>query len=180
MFAFRVGLAGIKGIEENQIEADGLERGGMRIIQNLANDEEPAARRERRPHVLEDPLRLVGFVFVAGLLAAHGEGDLGGIAPEARVPAGHLWKGQRIQLELAYLLRQKLGPALAAAGSSLARVFKADVAITDLREVPAFNQVWAKAFAGKVPATTFVPTVQPGLASPMRASISPWSRWATT
>ena len=31
-------------------------------------------------------------------------------------------------------------PALAAAGSSLARVVKADVAITDLREVPAFNQ----------------------------------------
>ena len=105
-----------------------------------------------------------GFVFVAGLLAAHGEGDLGGIAPEAQVPEGHLWKGQRIQLELAYLLRQKLGPALAAAGSSLARVVKADVAITDLREVPAFNQVWARAFGGTVPATTFVPTVQPGLA----------------
>jgi enamine deaminase RidA (YjgF/YER057c/UK114 family) len=105
-----------------------------------------------------------GFVFVAGLLAAHGEGDLGGIAPEAQVPEGHLWKGQRIQLELAYLLRQKLEPALAAAGSSLARVVKADVAITDLREVPAFNQVWAQAFGGKVPATTFVPTVQPGLA----------------
>ena len=61
-----------------------------------------------------------GFVFVAGLLAAHGAGDLGGIAPEAKVPEGHLWKGQRIQLELEYLLRQKLEPALAAAGSSLA------------------------------------------------------------
>ena len=82
-----------------------------------------------------------GFVFVAGLLAAHGEGDLGGIAPEAQVPEGHLWKGQRIQLELDYLLQQKLGPALAAAGSSLARVVKADVAITDIGEVPAFNQV---------------------------------------
>jgi enamine deaminase RidA (YjgF/YER057c/UK114 family) len=105
-----------------------------------------------------------GVVFVAGLLAAHGEGDLGGIAPEAQVPEGHLWKGQRIQLELEYLLRQKLEPALAAAGSSLARVVKAEVAITDLREVPAFNQVWAQAFDGAVPATTFVPTVQPGLA----------------
>jgi enamine deaminase RidA (YjgF/YER057c/UK114 family) len=105
-----------------------------------------------------------GFIFVAGLRAAHGEGDLGGIAPEAQVPEGHLWKGQRIQLELAYLLRQKLGPALAAAGPSLARVVKAEVAITDLREVPAFNQVWARAFGGAVTATTFVPTVQPGLA----------------
>ena len=69
---------------------------------------------------------------------------LGGIAPEAQVPEGHLWKGQRIQLELAYLLRHKLGPALTAAGSSLARVVKADVAITDLRQVPAFNQVWPR------------------------------------
>ena len=105
-----------------------------------------------------------GFVFVAGLMAAHGVGDLGGIAPEAKVPEGHLWKGNRIQLELAYLIRKKLVPALEAAGSSLARVVKADVAITDMGDVPAFNQVWAKAFGGKVPATTFVPTVRPGLA----------------
>jgi hypothetical protein len=27
VFAFRVGLAGIKGIQENQIEAHGLDRG---------------------------------------------------------------------------------------------------------------------------------------------------------
>src|SRR5438128_8975469 len=60
VFAFRVGLPGIEGIEGNQIEAHGLERGGMRIIQNLANDEEPAPRSESRPNVLEDLLRLVG------------------------------------------------------------------------------------------------------------------------
>ena len=51
-----------------------------------------------------------GFVFVAGLMAAHGVGDLGGIAPEAKVPEGHLWKSNRIQLELAYLIREKLSP----------------------------------------------------------------------
>ncbi len=105
-----------------------------------------------------------GFVFVAGLMTAHGKGDLGGIAPEARVPDGHLWKGSRIQLELDYLLKKKLVPALEGAGSSLARVIKADVSITDINDVPAFNQVWAKAFGGKPPATTFVPTIQPGLA----------------
>jgi enamine deaminase RidA (YjgF/YER057c/UK114 family) len=105
-----------------------------------------------------------GFVFVAGLMAAHGVGDLGGIAPEAKVPEGHLWKGNRIQLELAYIIGRKLVPALEAAGSSLARVVKADVAITDMGDVPAFNQVWARAFGGQVPATTFVPTVRPGLA----------------
>src|SRR5262245_21637963 len=105
-----------------------------------------------------------GFVFVAGLMAAWQPGDLGGIAPEAKVPEGHLWKGNRIQLELAYLIGKKLVPALEAAGSSLARVVKADVAITDMADVPAFNQVWAMAFGGQVPATTFVPTVRPGLA----------------
>jgi len=40
VFTFRVGLPGIEGIEENQIEAHGLERGGLRIIQYLAYDEE--------------------------------------------------------------------------------------------------------------------------------------------
>jgi enamine deaminase RidA (YjgF/YER057c/UK114 family) len=105
-----------------------------------------------------------GLVFVAGLMAAHGKGDLGGIAPEAKVPDGHLWKGNRIQLELDYLLKKKLIPALEGAGSSLARVIKADVSITDMRDVPAFNQIWSKHFEGRVPATTFVPTIQPGLA----------------
>ena len=44
-----------------------------------------------------------GFVFVAGFMAAHGEGDLGGIAPEAKVPEGHLWKGNRISSEVDYV-----------------------------------------------------------------------------
>ena len=60
VFALRVGLPGIEGIEENQIEAHGLTRGGMRLIQYLANDEEPAAWPEGRPNVLEDLVRLVG------------------------------------------------------------------------------------------------------------------------
>jgi hypothetical protein len=42
------------------------------------------------------------LVFVAGFLAAWQPGDLGGIAPEAKVPEGHLWKGNRIQLEADY------------------------------------------------------------------------------
>jgi enamine deaminase RidA (YjgF/YER057c/UK114 family) len=109
-------------------------------------------------------LKAGGLAFVAGLMAAHGKGDLGGIAPEAKVPEGHLWKGNRIQLELDYLLKKKLIPALEGAGSSLARVVKADVFVTDMGDVPAFNQVWARAFGGRVPATTFVPTIRPGLA----------------
>jgi enamine deaminase RidA (YjgF/YER057c/UK114 family) len=109
-------------------------------------------------------VKTAGFVFVAGLMAAWKEGDLGGIAPEAKVPEGHLWKGHRIQLETEYLIRRKLQVALESAGSSLQRVVKADVFLSDIGDVPAFNQVWAKAFGGKVPATTVTTTTQPGFA----------------
>jgi enamine deaminase RidA (YjgF/YER057c/UK114 family) len=105
-----------------------------------------------------------GFVFVAGFMAAWKQGDLGGIAPEAKVPEGHLWKGNRIQLELDYLIKRKLKVALEGAGSSLERVVKADVSIRDINDVPAFNQVWAKAFGANIPATTFWPTSNPGFA----------------
>ena len=104
------------------------------------------------------------YVFVAGFLAAWKPGDLGGIAPEAKVPEGHLWKGNRIQLEADYIIRKKLVPALEGAGASLASVVKAQVYLADIRDVPAFNQVWARHFGQAVPATTFVPTLDPGFA----------------
>jgi enamine deaminase RidA (YjgF/YER057c/UK114 family) len=104
------------------------------------------------------------LVFVAGFLAACGTGDLGGIAPEAQVPAGHLWKGNRIQLEAGYVLREKLIPALAGAGLGLENVVKASVFLWDIDDLPAFNQIWAGAFGGRVPATTILSTSQPGFA----------------
>jgi enamine deaminase RidA (YjgF/YER057c/UK114 family) len=111
------------------------------------------------------PVVTVGdFVFVAGFLAAWKPGDLGGIAPEAQVPAGHLWKGNRIQLEADYIIRNKLVPALAGAGSSLSNVVKAQVYLADINDVPAFNQVWRKHFGERPPAVTFVPTLNPGFA----------------
>ena len=104
------------------------------------------------------------YVFVAGFLAAWQPGDLGGIAPEAKVPEGHLWKGNRIQLEADYIIRNKLIPALAGAGAALADVVKAQVYLADINDVPAFNQVWARHFGEAVPATTFIPTLNPGFA----------------
>jgi enamine deaminase RidA (YjgF/YER057c/UK114 family) len=104
------------------------------------------------------------LVFIAGFLAAWKPGDLGGIAPEAKVPEGHLWKGNRIQLEADYIIRNKLVPALAGAGSSPGNVVKAQVYLADIHDVPAFNQVWARHFGGNIPATTFVPTSSPGFA----------------
>jgi enamine deaminase RidA (YjgF/YER057c/UK114 family) len=105
-----------------------------------------------------------GFVFVAGFMAAHGEGDLGGIAPEAKVPEGHLWKGNRIQLEVDYIIRKKLIPALAGAGCTLADVVKAQVYLADIEDVPAVNQVWRRHFGDFIPATSFIPTSRPGFA----------------
>ena len=111
------------------------------------------------------PVVIAGdHVFVAGYLAAHQPGDLGGIAPEARVPEGHLWKGNRIQLEVDYIIRNKFVPALTGAGSSLTNVVKAQAYLRDIQDVPAFNQVWARHFGDRIPATTFVPTLSPGFA----------------
>lgn len=104
------------------------------------------------------------YVFVAGFLAAWQPGDLGGIAPAAKVPEGHLWKGNRIQLEADYIIRNKLIPALTAAGSSLSNVVKAQVYLANIDDVPAFNQIWARHFGAKIPATTFIPTLNPGFA----------------
>jgi enamine deaminase RidA (YjgF/YER057c/UK114 family) len=55
-------------------------------------------------------------------------------------------------------------PALEGAGASLASVVKAQVYLADIHDVPAFNQVWARHFGKDVPATTFVPTLDPGFA----------------
>ena len=104
------------------------------------------------------------LVFVAGFLAASGPGDLDGVAKEAKVPEGHLWKGNRIQLEAGYVIREKLIPALAGAGLGLQDVVKANVFLRDIDDVPAFNQVWAEAFGGVPPATSITPTSNPGFA----------------
>jgi enamine deaminase RidA (YjgF/YER057c/UK114 family) len=104
------------------------------------------------------------LVFVAGFLAAHQPGDLGGIAPEAKVPEGHLWKGNRIQLEVDYIIRRKLIPALEGAGAALGDVVKAQIYLADLADVPAAAQVWGRHFGDSIPATTFVQTMNPGFA----------------
>lgn len=104
------------------------------------------------------------FVFIAGFMAAWKPGDLGGIAPEARVPPGHLWKGTQIKLETEYLIERKLLPALNAAASSPRSVVKAHVYLADINDIPAFNSVWQRYFNSTPPASTIVPTSRPGFA----------------
>ena len=103
------------------------------------------------------------FVFVAGRLA-----DAliltDGLAPEVRLPAGHLWKGVPVKLETEYTITQKLLPALKAAGSSLADVVKCQVYLRDPADFAPFNEVWRAHFSQKPPATSLIPMSTPGLA----------------
>ena len=101
------------------------------------------------------------YVFVAGRMAdsfTFGEG----LAREARMPQGHLWKGLPIKLEAEFIIREKLIPTLKAAGSSLKNVVKCQVYMRDPDDFASFNEVWAKFFPKAKPATTLIPTATPG------------------
>ncbi len=101
------------------------------------------------------------YVFVAGRMAdsfTFGEG----IAKEASLPAGHLWKGLPIKLEAEFIVREKIMPALKAAGSSLKNVVKCQVYMRDPEDFAPFNEVWDKFFPRAKPATTLIPTATPG------------------
>ena len=101
------------------------------------------------------------YVFVAGRMAdsfKFGEG----LAQEARLPAGHLWKGLPIKLEAEFILREKIEPALKAAGSSLKNIVKCQVYMRDAEDFASFNEIWAKFFPKAKPATTLIPTATPG------------------
>ncbi|MBY0439858.1 MAG: hypothetical protein K2W80_16875 [Burkholderiales bacterium] len=111
-------------------------------------------------------VRAGDFVFIAGFMAAHQPGDLGGIAPQAKVPDGHLWKGTRIKLEAEYAMKEKIAVALDAAGSSIDSMVKAQVYLRDMHDLPAFNEVWERWFPDprKRPAVSYIPTSTPGFA----------------
>jgi enamine deaminase RidA (YjgF/YER057c/UK114 family) len=105
-------------------------------------------------------LEVGDYVFVAGRMA---DGKLGeGLAKEARLPKEHLWKGLPIRLEAEYIIREKIAPALKAAGSSLDDVVKCQVYMRNADDFGSFNDVWSECFPHKKPATTLVPTAAPG------------------
>jgi len=101
------------------------------------------------------------YVFVAGRMAdsfTFGEG----LAAAARMPAGHLWKGTPIKLEAEFILREKIAPALKAAGSSLHNAVKLQVYMRDEHDFAPFNEVLAQFFPDEKPAVTLIPTANPG------------------
>jgi len=102
------------------------------------------------------------YVFVAGQTSEALKTEEGPLDPQARMPAGHLWKGTPIKLETEFVIQRKLKPALETIGNTLAEVVKAQVYLRDIEDIPAFNEVWAKHFAGSPPATSIITTSTPG------------------
>ena len=102
------------------------------------------------------------YVFVAGQTAEALKTEEGPLDPEARMPAGHLWKGTPIKLETEFILQRKLKPALETVGNTLDEVVKAQVYLRDVDDIPAFNEVWAKHFGSNPPATSIITTSTPG------------------
>ena len=102
------------------------------------------------------------FVFVAGQTAEALKTEEGPLDPAARMPAGHLWKGTPIKLETEFIIERKLKPALAVVGNTLDEVVKAQVYLRDADDIPAFNEVWARHFPSRPPATAIITTATPG------------------
>lgn len=103
-------------------------------------------------------LRVGDLICVAGQLARD---DSGNIAASAMMPAGQQWSGTRIKRETEYLIRERLVPALRAAGSQMDLVLKAQVYLSHAEDLSAFWQSWSKAFDGRVPPTMVVPVRHP-------------------
>jgi enamine deaminase RidA (YjgF/YER057c/UK114 family) len=95
-------------------------------------------------------LRVGDMIFVAGQLARDASGKLAA-------------KGTREETD--YLVRERLIPALQAAESSLDLVLKAQVYLSQPKDLPAFWQCWTQAFGKRLPPTTVVPVRHPAFLS---------------
>ena len=96
------------------------------------------------------------FVFLAGHMAHHGGKT--GVDPSAHVPDGNLWGGTEIILQTEFILRELIGPGLAAAGSSFENVIKAQAYLSSVEDFPLFMQVWDSYFGKNPCALSVIPT----------------------
>ena len=90
------------------------------------------------------------LVFAAGQLASDFKT---GVPPEARKRDGFPFYGSNIELQTAYIL-ENLKKTFEAAGTSLDRVVKAQVFLTDLDNFHGFDSVWKRYFKVPPPRTT--------------------------
>jgi len=95
------------------------------------------------------------FVFVAGQMASWREH---GLDPRAHVPDHTLWGGTEIRKQTEFIIKERLRPALEAAGSSLERSVKAQVYLGNVADFPDFIDVWSQHYRNIPCALTVVPT----------------------
>ena len=122
----------------------------------------PAVRREiiqvadiPKPLANYSPAVSVGnLVFAAGALATDFKT---GVAPEARIDPAFPYYGSAIKRETRYIL-DNLAKTFRAAGTSLDRVVKAQVFLTNLSDLHGFDEAWREFFAGPVPRTVLQTT----------------------
>jgi enamine deaminase RidA (YjgF/YER057c/UK114 family) len=91
-------------------------------------------------------LRAGDMVFMAGQLARDGSDKLA---------------ARGVGAETTYMLRNRIAPALAASGSGLDLVLKAQAYVSDPAHLPEFWQAWKQAFPEGVPPTLAVPLPHP-------------------
>lgn len=94
------------------------------------------------------------FVFVAGQMANSPEW---GLDPKAHVPDFAAWGGTEIIKQSEFVIRDRLEPALQAAGSSLADVVKAQAYLAHASDIPEFMSLWHDIF-GDTPCALTVAT----------------------
>ena len=96
------------------------------------------------------------YVFVAGQMPNNEE--MTGIAKPAYRAPNAVWNGTDIRLQTEFLIGSRLEPALVAGGSSLRNAIKAQVYLTDIRDLPEFLDVWNGHFGDNPCALTVVAT----------------------
>jgi enamine deaminase RidA (YjgF/YER057c/UK114 family) len=96
------------------------------------------------------------YVFVAGQMPNNEA--MTGLEAKAYRPPNAVWNGTDIRLQTEFLITSRLKPALEAGGSSLANAIKAQVYLTDIRDLPEFMDVWDSHFGGNPCALTVVAT----------------------
>ena len=94
-------------------------------------------------------LRVGNLVFAAGALATDFKT---GVAPEARIDPAFPYYGSAIKRETRYIL-ENLAKTFKAAGTSLDRVVKTQVFLTDLADFNGFDEVWREFFPVSPPRT---------------------------
>jgi enamine deaminase RidA (YjgF/YER057c/UK114 family) len=91
-------------------------------------------------------LRVGDLIFVAGQLARDASGALA---------------AQGVAEETDYIVRRRIAPALEAAQSGLDLVLKAQVYVSQPKDLPVFCERWGNVFGERMPATTLVPLHHP-------------------